>query len=150
MTGLHTVSDLYCADCDTEVGWYYNFAYEPSQKYKENKFILVENKIEREERGQGEGEAQSAGIGMEDEGEEDDEEDEEEEGGDEQSTEAMSSASVVMPTSLEWRGLTALHEGEAGPVVAGGGRRGSASVEMRLRMTASRPPPRVAHTHGHL
>ena len=47
-TGLHTVSDLYCAECDTEVGWFYNFAYEPSQKYKENKFILVENKIRQD------------------------------------------------------------------------------------------------------
>ena len=44
-TGLHTVSDLFCCGCDVEVGWYYVHAYEPSQRYKENKFILVENKI---------------------------------------------------------------------------------------------------------
>ena len=48
-TGLHTVSDLYCAECDTEVGWFYNHAYELSQKYKENKFILIENKIVQDE-----------------------------------------------------------------------------------------------------
>ena len=48
-TGLHTVSDLYCSECDTEVGWYYNHAYEQSQKYKEHKFILVENKIKQDD-----------------------------------------------------------------------------------------------------
>ena len=44
-TGLHVVSDLYCSQCHVNVGWYYNLAYEQSQKYKENKAILVENTI---------------------------------------------------------------------------------------------------------
>ena len=49
-TGLHTVSDLYCGGCDVEVGWFYNFAYEQSQKYKENKFILIENRIVQDDK----------------------------------------------------------------------------------------------------
>ena len=48
-TGLHVVSDLYCCQCHVNVGWYYNLAYEPAQKYKEHKFILVENNIYRQD-----------------------------------------------------------------------------------------------------
>ena len=48
-TGLHVVSDLYCCQCDVNVGWYYNLAYEDAQKYKEHKFILVENTIYKQE-----------------------------------------------------------------------------------------------------
>ena len=40
LTGLHSVSDLYCKRCDTLVGWTYKRAYEQSQKYKEGKFII--------------------------------------------------------------------------------------------------------------
>ncbi|CAH7686958.1 Yippee/Mis18 [Phakopsora pachyrhizi] len=39
-TGLHTVRDIYCSKCDTVLGWKYERAYEPSQKYKEGKVIL--------------------------------------------------------------------------------------------------------------
>lgn len=39
-TGLHTVSDLYCIQCDANLGWFYHEAYEQSQKYKVGKFIL--------------------------------------------------------------------------------------------------------------
>jgi len=50
-TGLHTVSDLFCDECQTEVGWFYHTAYEVSQKYKENKYILVENRIIKQAKG---------------------------------------------------------------------------------------------------
>ncbi|KDN47520.1 yippee-like protein [Tilletiaria anomala UBC 951] len=40
LTGLHVVADLKCKGCAHGVGWTYVRAYEPAQKYKENKFIL--------------------------------------------------------------------------------------------------------------
>ena len=40
MTGLHTVCDLACMGCHRVLGWKYLKAHEPSQKYKEGKFIL--------------------------------------------------------------------------------------------------------------
>lgn len=39
-TGLHTVMDICCKQCDTVLGWRYKKAFEESQKYKEGKFIL--------------------------------------------------------------------------------------------------------------
>ncbi|KAF7826214.1 protein yippee-like [Senna tora] len=47
ITGLHTVSDVYCSDCGEELGWKYVRAYEASQKYKEGKIILEKFKIVR-------------------------------------------------------------------------------------------------------
>lgn len=40
ITGLHSVCDIFCKRCNTLVGWTYQKAYEPSQKYKEGKFII--------------------------------------------------------------------------------------------------------------
>jgi hypothetical protein len=40
ITGLHRVADVHCLHCDKVVGWKYEKAREPSQKYKEGKFIL--------------------------------------------------------------------------------------------------------------
>ena len=48
LTGLHTVADIYCADCRQVLGWKYERAYEASQKYKEGKFILEKAKIVKE------------------------------------------------------------------------------------------------------
>ncbi|KAH7543799.1 hypothetical protein JRO89_XS15G0021700 [Xanthoceras sorbifolium] len=48
LTGLHTVADIYCADCREVLGWKYERAYEASQKYKEGKFILEKSKIVKE------------------------------------------------------------------------------------------------------
>ncbi|CAJ2667419.1 unnamed protein product [Trifolium pratense] len=48
LTGLHTVADVYCGDCREVLGWKYERAYEPSQKYKEGKFILEKSKIVKE------------------------------------------------------------------------------------------------------
>ncbi|KHO00876.1 Yippee-like protein [Metarhizium album ARSEF 1941] len=39
-TGRHLVRDITCRQCKETVGWKYDKAYEPSEKYKEGKFIL--------------------------------------------------------------------------------------------------------------
>ncbi len=35
LTGVHTVADIFCVNCQTRLGWTYLKASEPSQKYKE-------------------------------------------------------------------------------------------------------------------
>ncbi|VDL88628.1 unnamed protein product [Schistocephalus solidus] len=40
LTGLHSVADIYCECCRTVLGWKYEQAFEPSQKYKEGKYII--------------------------------------------------------------------------------------------------------------
>jgi hypothetical protein len=49
ITGLHTVSDISCKRCRTLIGWTYAKAYEPSQKYKEGKFIIEKINLHLEE-----------------------------------------------------------------------------------------------------
>mmetsp|Transcript_28352 Transcript_28352/g.52295 ORF Transcript_28352/g.52295 Transcript_28352/m.52295 type:complete len:314 (-) Transcript_28352:200-1141(-) len=49
ITGLHSVSDIFCKRCQTLVGWTYAKAYEPSQKYKEGKFIIEKMFLHLEE-----------------------------------------------------------------------------------------------------
>ncbi|CCA74243.1 related to Yippee protein [Serendipita indica DSM 11827] len=44
-TGLHTVRDIFCIKCNTQVGWKYDKAYDEAQKYKEGKFILEREMI---------------------------------------------------------------------------------------------------------
>lgn len=39
-TGRHVVRDIRCRSCREVVGWKYDKAYEPQEKYKEGKFIL--------------------------------------------------------------------------------------------------------------
>ncbi|KAL1923595.1 uncharacterized protein VTP21DRAFT_8575 [Calcarisporiella thermophila] len=39
-TGRHTVCDIYCLQCHCVVGWRYVRAFEESQRYKEEKYIL--------------------------------------------------------------------------------------------------------------
>ncbi|KAJ5608839.1 hypothetical protein N7540_006058 [Penicillium herquei] len=41
-TGRHIVRDITCRGCKETVGWKYDKAYEPTEKYKEGKFILEE------------------------------------------------------------------------------------------------------------
>ncbi|MDC1215424.1 yippee family protein [bacterium] len=48
LTGKHTVRDIHCAKCCRVVGWRYEHAFEPSQKYKEGKFILERAKVKRD------------------------------------------------------------------------------------------------------
>lgn len=45
MTGLHTVADICCLQCQEVLGWKYEKAYEESQKYKEGKYILEKAKV---------------------------------------------------------------------------------------------------------
>ncbi|KAH0457601.1 hypothetical protein IEQ34_012916 [Dendrobium chrysotoxum] len=45
MTGMHTVSDIFCVGCGSNVGWKYVAAYDKGQKYKEGKFILERFKV---------------------------------------------------------------------------------------------------------
>ncbi|EFJ15411.1 hypothetical protein SELMODRAFT_100523 [Selaginella moellendorffii] len=49
MTGLHTVADIFCQQCQEILGWKYERAYEESQKYKEGKFILEKAKVMKED-----------------------------------------------------------------------------------------------------
>ena len=46
-TGLHTVCDVSCAECEGSLGWKYVRAHESSQKYKEGKYILEKQFIEK-------------------------------------------------------------------------------------------------------
>jgi len=46
-TGLHTVCDISCIECETLLGWCYVRAHEPQQKYKEGKFILEKQYIHK-------------------------------------------------------------------------------------------------------
>ncbi|KAL8138877.1 hypothetical protein V2J09_004878 [Rumex salicifolius] len=45
LTGLHTVADICCGECQEVLGWKYVRAYEQSQKYKEGKFVIEKMKI---------------------------------------------------------------------------------------------------------
>ncbi|KAF9599149.1 hypothetical protein IFM89_035428 [Coptis chinensis] len=45
MTGMHTVADIFCVGCGSNVGWKYEAAHEKAQKYKEGKFVLERFKI---------------------------------------------------------------------------------------------------------
>lgn len=49
MTGMHSVCDIFCKRCKNLVGWTYAKAYEPSQKYKEGKFIIEKINLHMEE-----------------------------------------------------------------------------------------------------
>lgn len=40
LTGRHMVRDVSCKNCDTKLGWVYEFATEESQRYKEGRVIL--------------------------------------------------------------------------------------------------------------
>ena len=49
ITGMHTVSDIFCKRCKTLVGWTYLKAYESNQKYKEGKYIIEKINLHMEE-----------------------------------------------------------------------------------------------------
>ncbi|XP_046855025.1 protein yippee-like 5 [Xenia sp. Carnegie-2017] len=40
LTGRHMVRDVSCKNCDTKLGWMYEFAVEDGQRYKEGRVIL--------------------------------------------------------------------------------------------------------------
>ncbi|KAK7793539.1 hypothetical protein R5R35_002524 [Gryllus longicercus] len=45
MTGKHFVRDVYCIDCATKLGWFYEFTPNADQQYKEGKYILEKSFI---------------------------------------------------------------------------------------------------------
>ncbi|VVB05815.1 unnamed protein product [Arabis nemorensis] len=45
ITGLHTVTDIFCVGCGSNVGWKYEIAHDKNQKYKEGKSVLELCKI---------------------------------------------------------------------------------------------------------
>eukprot|EP00262_Sarcandra_glabra_P005245 TRINITY_DN1662_c0_g1_i1.p1 TRINITY_DN1662_c0_g1~~TRINITY_DN1662_c0_g1_i1.p1 ORF type:complete len:128 (+),score=19.98 TRINITY_DN1662_c0_g1_i1:132-515(+) len=45
LSGMHTVSDVFCCCCGQIVGWKYEAAHEKGQKYKEGKFVLERGRI---------------------------------------------------------------------------------------------------------
>eukprot|EP01025_Chloroclados_australasicus_P042537 TRINITY_DN4523_c1_g1_i1.p5 TRINITY_DN4523_c1_g1~~TRINITY_DN4523_c1_g1_i1.p5 ORF type:complete len:113 (-),score=11.64 TRINITY_DN4523_c1_g1_i1:476-814(-) len=48
ITGKHIVSDIFCSNCNTELGWKYEQAFEAAQKYKEGKFIIEKARVIKE------------------------------------------------------------------------------------------------------
>ncbi|KAL7294375.1 hypothetical protein TKK_0012382 [Trichogramma kaykai] len=40
LTGRHIVRDVNCKNCNTKLGWMYEYAHEKTQEYKEGKVIL--------------------------------------------------------------------------------------------------------------
>lgn len=40
LSGLHTVSDIFCCRCGQILGWKYVAAHDKTQNYKEGKFVL--------------------------------------------------------------------------------------------------------------
>ena len=40
LTGRHMVRDVSCKNCDTKLGWIYEFATDENQRYKEGRVIL--------------------------------------------------------------------------------------------------------------
>ncbi|KAG9333535.1 hypothetical protein JZ751_011415 [Albula glossodonta] len=50
LTGRHMVRDVSCKNCNSKLGWIYEFATEDSQRYKEGRVIL-ERALVRESEG---------------------------------------------------------------------------------------------------
>lgn len=48
MTGLHTVADISCKVCNSNIGWIYLKSPELNQKYKEGKYIVEKTKVVKE------------------------------------------------------------------------------------------------------
>ena len=40
LTGMHKVRDVFCKSCHTRIGWFYEYAVDEPQRYKEGKTIL--------------------------------------------------------------------------------------------------------------
>ncbi|KAI9245745.1 yippee zinc-binding/DNA-binding /Mis18, centromere assembly-domain-containing protein [Sporodiniella umbellata] len=48
LTGIHTIADINCNQCQIRLGWKYLRALEEPQKYKEGKFIIEQSKVTKE------------------------------------------------------------------------------------------------------
>lgn len=83
-TGIHTVCDFYCIECESELGWKYLSTSESPEKYKEGKFILVQNKILKQQIPQEISQNMPMSSVEESETEEEEEEDQEEDSMDEE------------------------------------------------------------------
>ena len=46
LTGHHMVRDVFCKNCDKQLGWMYEFATEDKERYKEGKVILEKAQIQ--------------------------------------------------------------------------------------------------------
>ena len=42
-TGEYYICDITCKRCDTEIGWFHEYASNPSEKYVENSFVLLKS-----------------------------------------------------------------------------------------------------------
>eukprot|EP00918_Siedleckia_nematoides_P019995 GHVU01042634.1.p2 GENE.GHVU01042634.1~~GHVU01042634.1.p2 ORF type:complete len:132 (+),score=16.04 GHVU01042634.1:411-806(+) len=60
-TGLHTIVDIYCNICFTNLGWRYEEAFDEAQKYKRGKYILEKALLTAIER-DGDGQEVSVGV----------------------------------------------------------------------------------------
>eukprot|EP01006_Ploeotia_vitrea_P065663 TRINITY_DN93608_c0_g1_i1.p1 TRINITY_DN93608_c0_g1~~TRINITY_DN93608_c0_g1_i1.p1 ORF type:complete len:117 (+),score=4.76 TRINITY_DN93608_c0_g1_i1:34-384(+) len=47
ITGKHVVCDIFCNVCMTVLGWKYEYAYSPDQKYKEGKYVIEKIRMEK-------------------------------------------------------------------------------------------------------
>jgi len=45
ITGHFTIADIYCAKCGEVLGWKYIRAHEPTQAYKEGKYVIERTKL---------------------------------------------------------------------------------------------------------
>ena len=50
-TVCYCVRAVTCKRCDTELGWFHEFPYNPSERYKENNFVLLMHAITIKEYG---------------------------------------------------------------------------------------------------
>lgn len=49
VTGVHTVQDISCVLCATRIGWKILIAHDWSEKWKEGKFLLELERLQREQ-----------------------------------------------------------------------------------------------------
>ena len=47
MTGLHVISDLKCLNCSKTIGWKYVECFESNQKYKQGKYLLEKEHVQK-------------------------------------------------------------------------------------------------------
>lgn len=45
LTGEHVVKNVYCKKCGVKLGWFYEFAWNDQERYKEGKTLLEEQMI---------------------------------------------------------------------------------------------------------
>ncbi|KAI8087929.1 Yippee/Mis18 [Gilbertella persicaria] len=48
LTGIHTIADIVCNQCQVKIGWKYMRALEEPQKYKEGKYIVEKSRVSKD------------------------------------------------------------------------------------------------------